>query len=63
MTYNERKQRLNELWYSLSQSGKVANKKELAERIGVSYSSLTNAFGTHEPSLTNSLLRKVEDYT
>lgn len=63
MTYNERKQRLNELWYSLSQSGKVANKKELAERIGVSYSSLTNAFGTHVPSLTNSLLRKVEDYT
>ena len=63
MDYNERKQRLNELWYSLLQSGKVTSKKELAERMGISYSTICNAFGTHEPSLTPSLLKRVEVFT
>lgn len=61
MTYEDRKKRLNELWITLLASNTITTKRELAERIGVSYSAVTNAFGNDEKSLTPSLMKKIED--
>ena len=61
MSYEERKKRLNELWITLLASNTITTKRELAEKLGVSYSAITNAFGNDEKSLTPSLIKKIED--
>lgn len=42
-------------------SNSITTKRELAERIGVSYSAITNAFGNDQRALTPSLMKKIED--
>ena len=61
MNYEEKKKRLNELWITLLASNSITTKRELAERIGVSYSAITNAFGNDQRALTPSLMKKIED--
>ena len=59
MEYSQKKELLNDLYNKLVASGKVSNKKELAQALGVSYPALCNAFGSDEKSLTMSLISKV----
>lgn len=61
MNCEEKKKRLNELWITLLASNSITTKRELAERIGVSYSAITNAFGNDQRALTPSLMKKIED--
>lgn len=61
MNYEEKKKRLNELWITLLANGTVSNKKELSEKLGIAYSTITNAFSNDEKSLSLNMLRKMED--
>ena len=60
MNYEQKKAMLNDLYNKLLASGRITNKKELAELLGVSYSGLTNAFGTTQKALTKPLLQKIQ---
>ena len=60
MNYEEKKKRLNELWITLLANGTVSNKKELSEKLGIAYSTITNAFSNDEKSLSLNMLRKME---
>ena len=61
METEERKKRLNELYYTLLTSGKVTNKKDLAQKLGVSYPYICNSFGVDKRFPTIKMLRMVED--
>ena len=55
------KGRLNELYYSLLTSGKVTNKKDLAQKLGVSYAYICNCFGADKRFPSASIIKKVEE--
>ena len=61
METDEKKKRLNELYYTLLTSGKVTNKKDLAQKLGVSYAYICNSFGVDKRFPTIKMLRMVED--
>ena len=61
METEERKKRLNELYYTLLTSGKVTNKKDLAQKLGVSYAYICNSFGVDKRFPTPKMLRMVEE--
>jgi len=56
----ERLQRLEELYSQLEERLIVRNKKELAKKLGCSYTGLINAFSGRPKSCTESLLIKVQ---
>jgi phage repressor protein C with HTH and peptisase S24 domain len=61
METEERKKRLNELYYTLLTSGKVTNKKDLAQKLGISYAYICNSFGVDKRFPTPKMLRMVEE--
>ena len=61
METEERKKRLNELYYTLLTSGKVTNKKDLAQKLGISYAYICNSFGVDRRFPTPKMLRMVEE--
>lgn len=61
MEAEERKKRLNELYYTLLTSGKVTNKKDLAQKLGISYAYICNSFGVDKRFPTPKMLRMVEE--
>ena len=60
METEETKKKLNELYYTLLTSGKVENKRDLANKLGVSYSYICNSFGTDKRFPTRSILKKMQ---
>ena len=60
METEENKKKLNELYYTLLTSGKVENKKDLADKLGVSYSYICNSFGSDKRFPTKSVLNKMQ---
>ena len=61
METEERKKRLNELYYTLLTSGKVTNKKDLAQKLGISNAYICNSFGVDKRFPTPKMLRMVEE--
>jgi phage repressor protein C with HTH and peptisase S24 domain len=49
------------LYYTLLTSGKVTNKKDLAQKLGISYAYICNSFGVDKRFPTPKMLRMVEE--
>ena len=60
METEETKRKLNELYYTLLTTGKVINKKDLAQKLGVSYAYVCNSFGSDKRFPTRSILSKMQ---
>lgn len=54
-----RKEQLQDLWDALLRGGFVSSKKEMAQRLGITYHSLSAAFSQGEPYANDRLLGRI----